>query len=94
VEGGKATLVAGTEKVGLYRYWQLSPTGIYFVEGPVNPVVQFLNLKTGSRTRLASLGSHLRKGPRGLAVPPDGSSFLYAHEDERQSDLYLIDGIQ
>jgi Tol biopolymer transport system component len=92
--GGVETLVPGTEKVGPYRYWQLSPTGIYFAEGPANPVVQFLNLKTGSRTLLASLGQQLRKGPRGLAVSPDGSSFLYAQEDERQSDLSLIDGIQ
>jgi len=92
--GGMETLVPGTEKVGPYRYWQLSPTGIYFAEGPANPIVQFLNLKTGLRTPLASLGQQLRKGPRGLAVSPDGSSFLYAQEDERQSDLSLIDGIQ
>jgi serine/threonine protein kinase len=94
VEGGEATLVPGTEKMGLFRYWQLSPRGIYFAEGPNNPVVQFLNLKTGARTRLASLGSQLRKGPRGLAVSPDGSSFLYTQEDGGQSDLSLIDGIQ
>ena len=93
VEGGKATLVPGTETVGLFRYWQLSPAGLYFAEGPSNPVVQFLNLKTGVRTRVASLGSHLRKGPRGLAVSPDGSSFLYMHEDDRQGDLYLMDGL-
>jgi hypothetical protein len=94
VEGGEATLVPGTEKMGLFRYWQLSPTGIYFAEGPNNPVVQFLNLKTGARARLASLGSQLRKGPRGLAVSPDGSSFLYTQGDGGQSDLSLIDGIQ
>ena len=94
VEGGKAALVPGTEKVGLFRYWQLSPVGLYFAEGPANPVVQFLNLKTGARTRLASLGRQLRKGPRGLAVSPDGSSFLYMQEDDRQSDLYLMDGLE
>ena len=92
-KGGKETLVPGTEKVGMYRYWQLGPMGIYFVEGPANPVVQFVNLKTGLRTRLASLESHLSKEPRGLSVSPDGSSFLYVQEDERQSDLSLIDGI-
>jgi Tol biopolymer transport system component len=93
VQGGQETLVPGTETVGLFRYWQLSPTGIYFAEGPNNPVVQFMNLKTGARTRLASLGSQLRRGPRGLAVSPDGSSFLYTHADEGQSDLCVIDGI-
>jgi len=91
--GGTETLVPGTEKVGLFRYWQVSPTGVYFAEGPANPTVQFLNFKTGLRTPLASLGQQLRKGPRGLAVSPDGSSFLYVQEDERQSDLSLIDGI-
>ena len=94
VEGGKATLVPGTEKVSLFRYWQLSPMGLYFAEGPSNPVVQFLNLNTGARTRLASLGTHLRKGPRGLAVSPDGSLFLYMQEDDPQSDLYLMDGLE
>ena len=94
VEGGKATLVPGTEKVSLFRYWQLSPMGLYFAEGPSNPVVQFLNLNTGARTRLASLGPHLRKGPRGLAVSPDGSLFLYMQEDDPQSDLYLMDGLE
>jgi serine/threonine protein kinase len=93
VDGTEATLVPGTEKVGLYRYWQLGPTGIYFAEGPNNPVVQFMNLRTGARARLASLGPQLRKGPRGLAVSPDGSSFLYTQEDGGQSDLSLIDGI-
>ena len=77
----------------MFRYWQLSPMGLYFAEGPANPVVQFLNLTTGARTRLATLGSHLRKGPRGLAVSPDGSSFLYMQEDNPQSDLYLMDGL-
>ena len=93
VEGGQETIVPGTEKVGLFRYWQLSPTGIYFADGPTNPLVQFVNLKTGARTRLASLGPQLRKGPRGLAVSPDGSSFLYMQADEGQSDLSLIDNI-
>ena len=93
VEGGEPALVPGTEKVGLFRYWQLAPTGIYFAEGPNNPTVQFLNLKTGTRTRLASLGSQLRRGPRGLAVSPDGSWFLYTQEDGGQSDLSLIDGV-
>jgi Tol biopolymer transport system component len=92
-DGGQEALVPGTEKVSTYRYWQLTPTGIYFAEGPSDPVVQFLNLKTGVRTRLAPLGSHFRKGPRGLAVSPDGLSFLYAQEDDRQSDLYLTDRI-
>jgi dipeptidyl aminopeptidase/acylaminoacyl peptidase len=94
VEGGQPTLVPGTEKVGLFRYWQFTPRGIYFAEGPSNPIIQFLNLKTGARTRLTSLGSQLRRGPRGLAVSPDGSSFLYTQEDGGQSDLSLIDGIQ
>jgi len=94
VDGGQETLVRGTEKVGMYRYWQLTPAGLYFAEGPANPIVRLLNLKTGSLTRLTSLGSQLRKGPRGLAVSPDGSSFLFMQEDSRQSDLYLVDGIQ
>jgi serine/threonine protein kinase len=44
VSGGEAMLVKGTEREQLFRYWGLAKGGIYFVEGPLNPVVQFLDL--------------------------------------------------
>jgi serine/threonine protein kinase len=94
VEGGEPTRLPGTERVQTYRYWQLTPQGIYFVEGPANPVVQFLNFKSGRVTHLASIGSQMLRTPRGLAVSPDGKFILYLHEDAKQSDLYLIEDVQ
>jgi len=93
VEGGEPSLLPGTEGVQKYRYWQLTPQGIYFVEGPANPVVQFLDLKTGHVTRLASLSPQLL-GARGLSVSPDGKFFLYLQEDAKLSNLYLIESVQ
>ena len=93
VDGGEPTLLRGTERVQRYRYWELAPKGVYFVEGPADPVVQFLDFKTNRVTRLASLSPQLLL-QRGLSVSPDGKFFLYGQDDARQSNLYLIDGVQ
>jgi serine/threonine protein kinase len=94
VDGGEETLVAGTEGVQLYRYWQLSGKELYFVEGPADPVVRCIDLTSGRATRLATLSPLLQRGPRGLTVSPDGASFLFVQVDSRQSDIYLIEDIE
>jgi Tol biopolymer transport system component len=93
VDGGEPTLLRGTERVQRYRYWKLTPQGVYFVEGPADPVVQFLDFRTARVTRLASLSPQLLL-QRGLSVSPDGRFFLYGQDDARQTDLYLIEGVQ
>jgi Tol biopolymer transport system component len=93
VTGGDPVLLKGTEREQLFRYWGLAKGGIYFVEGPLNPVVQFLDLATMRTRPLATLRRAIQRGPRGLAVKPDGSEFLYVEDDLTLSDIMLIENL-
>jgi serine/threonine protein kinase len=93
VDGGDPVLLKGTEREQLFRYWGLAKGGIYFVEGPLNPVVQFLNLATMRTRPLATIRRAIQRGPRGLAVAPDGSEFLYVEDDLTLSDIMLIENL-
>ena len=93
VSGGEAMLVKGTEREQLFRYWGLAKGGIYFVEGPLNPVVQFVDLGTTRVRPLATIRRAIQRGPRGMAVSPDGSQFLYVEDDLTLSDIMLIENL-
>jgi hypothetical protein len=84
VSEGESGLVRGTERQQLFRYWGLARGGIYFVEGPQHPVVQFLDLATMRTRPLAASG---------MAVSPDGSEFLYVEDDLTLSDIMLIENL-
>ena len=83
----------GTGKVQFLRYWTLAKGGIYFVEGSANPVIQFLDLAAQRVTRLGTIRRGLIRGPRGMAVSPDGSEILYMEEDLTLSDIMLIEHV-
>jgi serine/threonine protein kinase len=91
--GGDPLLLKGTEREQLFRYWGLAKGGIYFVEGPLNPVVQFLDLSTMRTRPLITLRRAIQRGPRGLSVSPDGSEFLYVEDDLTLSDIMLIENL-
>jgi len=93
VSEGESGLVRGTERQQLFRYWGLARGGIYFVEGPQHPVVQFLDLATMRTRPLAAIRSAIQRGPRGMAVSPDGSEFLYVEDDLTLSDIMLIENL-
>jgi hypothetical protein len=91
VSGGPPTLLKGTEALQLYRYWTLAGNKIFFVAGPGNRVAQCFDLATGHISRLASIGRGIVRGPRGLAVSPDGSEIIYTSEDLTLSDIMLVE---
>jgi serine/threonine protein kinase/Tol biopolymer transport system component len=93
VSGGEPVLINDTEGVQLFRYWALAKDGIYFIEGPANPILQFLNLTTQRVKRFGLVRKGIVRGPRGFAVSPDGSTILYTEEDLTLSDILLIENI-
>jgi hypothetical protein len=63
------------------------------VEGPLNPVVQFLDLATMRTRPLATIRRAIQRGPRGMSVSPDGSEFLYVEDDLTLSDIMPIENL-
>jgi len=94
VSGGGATLLPGTEGVHTYRYWQLTRDGIFFVDGPPEITLRFLDFRTGKVHPIASLPFALVRGPRGLAVSPDGSVILCSLQDVSSANIDLINGLE
>ena len=90
---GVDTVMAGTEHA-VYRNWALGGGGIYFVEGVATPVLQFLDFQAHRVTRLTTLPGKPNVKRHGLAVSPDGSSFLYTSLDTEIGDIMLLEGIR
>jgi Tol biopolymer transport system component len=92
--GGPESRVAGTEGVYLYRYWQIVGNGVFFVDGPPNAMIRALSFGSRKVRSVAPLPARLVRGPRGLAVSPEGSRILYTMQDLTLSDIMLADGWQ
>jgi serine/threonine protein kinase len=92
--GGAESRVAGTEGVQLYRYWQVTRDGIFFVDGMPNPTLRYLDFRTRAVRAIGALPAKLVRGPRGLGVSLDGSRILYTLEDLTISDIQLIDRLK
>lgn len=86
---GSDETLPGTGGVQLFRYWSLARDGIFFIPGPPDTELRFLNLRTRKVSRIAAVPSKLYKGPRGLAASPDGRWILYTLEDVAASDIML-----
>jgi eukaryotic-like serine/threonine-protein kinase len=92
--GGSPGVVAGTETT-FSRYWQFARGGIYFVDPSGEPpVLQFLDFAANRIQQLATMGTGLVIGPRGLTVSPDGRWILFTREDLSFSDIMLIEDFQ
>ncbi len=89
--GGEPVLVPGTETT-FSRYWQLVQDGIYFVDpSGDSPALKYLDLTANRVQQLATLGTGLVVGPRGMTVSPDGNWILFTREDLTFSDIMLIE---
>ncbi len=89
ISDNQERVLSGTEGVQHFRYWSLTHNGVYFVPGPPDPLLQFLDLRNKRISRVAKIPPSLIKGPRGLAVSPDGSRILYTVEDIVAADIML-----
>ncbi|MBL8227644.1 MAG: PD40 domain-containing protein [Bryobacterales bacterium] len=91
VSGGFGTRIAGTEDLA-YRTWSVSGNDLYFLRsGPGASFVQ-LSLEKGGPPRVVGPGpKRLLRGPRTMAVSPDGKTILYTSEDLSVGDVFLME---
>jgi eukaryotic-like serine/threonine-protein kinase len=93
IADGLEEILPGTQGVHLFRYWSLvsdgSRDGIYFVPGPPEATLLFLDLHTNRVSRVADLPVSLFKGPRGLSASQDGKWIFYCIDDLSASDIML-----
>jgi Tol biopolymer transport system component/DNA-binding winged helix-turn-helix (wHTH) protein len=96
VGGGEETLVVDSHQAGLWRYWALTEKGIYFAtaEVPSRPVIEFLNFATNKISFIAKLDTPLFRTDPGLAIAPDGQSFLIVQMDQSGSDIMLAENLR
>jgi Tol biopolymer transport system component/DNA-binding winged helix-turn-helix (wHTH) protein len=96
VEGGQEEQLPELINAARRRYWAVGQAGIYFVpyEEHTPPTIKFFSFATGRVTPLAVV----EKGPLawlpGLAVSPDGRWLLYTQEDQRSSDIMLVENFR
>lgn len=94
VAGGPESLVPGTEGVYLYRYWDLTDSGIFFVDGLPHPTLRYASFGGNRLETIATLPNELFFGPRGLAVSPDGRTILCVLNDVTLSNIMLITNLK
>ena len=96
VSGGREPeLIAGSQGIVNYRYWDVAGDTAYFADiGGGTVVVRSLDLKTGQSRPLFPLRAELFLGPRGLAVSGDGKSILMVKLDTVIGDIRMIDGLK
>jgi serine/threonine protein kinase len=93
VEGGPEEIVPNTNAVQLIRYWQLTPQGIYFASGPLDPKLLMVDFAANRLHTVGIMLGTLLRGSRGLAVAPGGSTAIYASEDLILNDISFIEKI-
>jgi len=94
VEGGEEETLPGTEAVETIRYWQPTRLGIFFAGGPVDPAIKLFDWKTGRARDICRAEGKLPRGPRGLAVSPDGSRIVYMREDLALANIDFLEKIE
>jgi hypothetical protein len=93
LSGGEESAVPGLEKVA-NRYWENSPSGIYFVAPSQTPVLNLFHFSSGKVTRILNLPVQPAAVHRGLSISPDGRGFLYLQADVGTSNLMLVDNFR
>jgi len=96
VNGEDEEQVLDLPKAGLWGYWAVVENGIYFVNTESTPrlSVQFLNFSTRTVVPVAMLDRRPVPYEPGIAVSPDGRWLLYTQEDERTSDIMLVENFR
>ncbi len=72
--------------------WSVAGNGLYFIRRDGSrPAVAYHNLLTGRTTQIAVL-DHLPED-HSFAVSPDGTWFLFSQEENRESDILILDNV-
>lgn len=91
IEGGPEEMVKGTETL-VYRCWEMRNGRLAFLRSAGGDTREFvtLNLSTGVIKTVGSALPRPFKGPRMIAMSPDGSTILYTQEDLTMGDLMMM----
>ena len=96
VKGGEEAPVLDFPKASFWGYWALVKTGIYFVntEARPQPALQFLSFAGRRVVQVATLDRKPVPFVSGIGVSPDGRWILYTQEDQRSSDIILVENFR
>ena len=96
MNGGEEAPVLDFPRASFWGYWALVKTGIYFVntEARPQPILQFLSFAERRVVHIATLDRKPVPFVSGLAVSPDGRRILYTQEDQRRSDIMLVENFR
>jgi len=72
--------------------WRAGKDGIYYTDNNAKPlpILKVLRFATGKSETLANLNKASWGGPGGIAISPDGKTFLYPQIDSEGKDLMLV----
>jgi Tol biopolymer transport system component len=96
VSGGDEEQVLELPKAGLWGYWAVVETGIFFVntKSTARPAIQFLSFAQRTVVPVAMLEGKPVPYEPGISVSPDGRWLLYTQDDERTSDIMLVENFR
>jgi Tol biopolymer transport system component len=95
VTGGEEAPVLEFPKPGYWGYWAIVDTGIYYVDTTASPhALEYFNFATRRTRQLASFQQPVQPHEPGLAISPDGRSVLYVQQDQRNSDIVLVENFR
>jgi len=95
-EGGEEQLVLDVLGPGLWGYWTVVDTGIYFLNAEAKPraTIEFFSFATRRVMPVAALEKEPDAWDPGLAVSPDGRWILYSQVDQLGIDVMLVENFR
>lgn len=95
VGGGTPELVTDREGAGMWRYWRLAGSRLFFVVAGTGASgkLEWIDLATGALHHAATLSAPPELNIPGLAVSPDGREVLYARFDQSDSDVMMMEEV-
>ena len=92
LRSGQEAQIPELADVKSYRYWAVSPAGIFYVSTS-NPrsQINFYDFKTHRITKIIEMEGELFSGTPSLTVSPDGNYLVYAQVDSFSAELELAE---
>jgi Tol biopolymer transport system component/DNA-binding winged helix-turn-helix (wHTH) protein len=94
VNGGEEAPVLEFPKGVYWGYWAVAERGIHFVTDATPYALEFFDFATRRVVHIASLEKAPTPYEPGLAVSADERAILYVQEDQRTSDIMLVENFR
>jgi serine/threonine protein kinase len=95
VQDGTEQLVCELPNSGRHAFWAVAKEGIYFLHWNMPDAwLDLFSFATQRITHLAALPGRPAEWEPGLSIAPDGRWFIYAQEDQRSTDLWLVENFR